>query len=53
VGNPLQLTGAFLVERGEIVRGFRSRTTADRVDYAGIACETRVPLDGDAAPAVH
>lgn len=38
VGNPLQLTGAFLVYRGEIVRSFRARTSADRADLSELAC---------------
>jgi hypothetical protein len=40
VGNPLQLTGAFLVHHGQIVRSVRHRTTADRPDYAELACPT-------------
>jgi len=38
VGDPRQLAGAFLVHRGEIVRSFRSQTSADRTNYAELAC---------------
>jgi peroxiredoxin len=44
VGNPLQLTGAFLVDRGQIVRSARLKSTAERPNYADMACGT--PLAG-------
>jgi hypothetical protein len=39
IGHGMQLAGAFLVDRGKVVRSYRCRTTADRIDYAGLACE--------------
>ncbi len=38
IGNGFQLAGVFLVDRGCIVRAYRHQTTADRPDYAGLAC---------------
>lgn len=40
IGHGMQLAGAFLVENGRIVNAYRCRTTADRMDYAGLACGT-------------
>jgi hypothetical protein len=37
-GHGFQLAGAFLVDRGRIVRSYRHQTTADRPDYAALAC---------------
>jgi peroxiredoxin len=37
-GDAAQLTGAFLVHRGEVIRAYRNRTTADRPNYADLAC---------------
>lgn len=39
VGTGLQLAGVFLLDHGQIVRGYRHRTSADRPDYASLACE--------------
>lgn len=39
IGHGMQLAGAFLVENGRIVNSYRCRTTADRMDYAAIACD--------------
>ncbi len=41
VGNPQQLAGAFVVDKGRIVQAYRHQTTADRPDYLhlpDIAC---------------
>lgn len=39
-GSMWQLTGAFLVHRGEIVRCYRNKSSSDRPNYAVIACGT-------------
>ena len=41
VGNGLQMPGAFLVRDGRIVHAFRHRSSADRPDYAGMACSMK------------
>jgi hypothetical protein len=38
VGNGLQMPGAFLIRNGQIVKEFRHRSSADRPDYAQMAC---------------
>lgn len=38
IGHGMQLAGAFLVDRGVVIRSYRCRTTADKVDFAGLAC---------------
>jgi peroxiredoxin len=38
LGDPRQLTGAFLIHRGQVIRGFRAQTSADRTDLAELAC---------------
>jgi len=38
IGNGMQLAGAFVVDHGRIVSSYRHQTTADRPDYAAIAC---------------
>ena len=43
IGNGLQLAGVFLVQNGRIVRSYRHRTTADRPNYAALACERPYP----------
>jgi hypothetical protein len=37
-GDGLQMPGAFVVYRGEIVDSYRHRTAADRPDYTAMAC---------------
>jgi len=37
IGNILQMPGAFLLDRGEIVCAFRHETIADRPDYKTLA----------------
>jgi peroxiredoxin len=44
VGNTLQLAGAVLIDRGQIVRAYRHQTTADRPDYADVACDVTPAL---------
>jgi hypothetical protein len=44
IGNGMQLAGAFLVDRGRIVRSYRHRTSADRPDYAELACSREVAV---------
>ncbi len=39
IGHGMQLAGVFLVDRGRIVTSYRHQSTADRPDYAKIACE--------------
>ena len=41
VGNALQMPGAFLIRHGRIVKAFRHQSSADRPNYAEIACPTR------------
>ena len=38
IGHGLQMSGAFVVQDGRIVRAFRARTSAERPDYAEMAC---------------
>ena len=38
VGNGMQLGGAFLLDHGRIIRSYRCQTTAERIDFAGLAC---------------
>ena len=38
IGHGMQLAGVFLVDQGRIVAAYRHRSTADRPDYAQIAC---------------
>lgn len=38
IGNVMQLAGAFLLDHGRIVRSYQHRTSADRPDYAELAC---------------
>jgi hypothetical protein len=42
IGNGMQLAGTFLLDHGQIVRSYRNRTSADRPDYAEIACSREV-----------
>lgn len=37
-GNPRQLAGVFLLENGNIIDSYHCRTTADRMDFSGMAC---------------
>lgn len=37
-GNVLQLSGAFVVYRGAILRAYRNRSTADKPDIAALSC---------------
>ncbi|MFM8394906.1 MAG: AhpC/TSA family protein [Acidobacteriota bacterium] len=40
VGDPLQMPGAFLIDKGRVVREYRHLTPADRPDYESLAvCE--------------
>jgi peroxiredoxin len=39
-GDPMQMPGVFVIRHGKIVRGYRHRTSADRPDYAELACST-------------
>ncbi|MEM7622656.1 MAG: SelL-related redox protein [Planctomycetota bacterium] len=38
VGDGFQMPGAFIVENGSVVREYRHKTSADRPDYARLAC---------------
>lgn len=38
VGNGLQMPGAFLIRNGQIVKAFRHQSSADRPNYAELAC---------------
>ena len=38
IGHGLQMPGAFVVQDGRIVRAFRARSSAERADYAEMAC---------------
>jgi hypothetical protein len=40
IGDPRQMPGVFLVDRGKIVRAVRHESAADRVDFADMACRT-------------
>lgn len=40
IGHGLQLAGAFLLDHGRIIRSYRHQTTADRPNYADLACTT-------------
>jgi peroxiredoxin len=37
-GDVAQLPGTFVVDKGQIVQAFRNKTSADRPDYAEMAC---------------
>lgn len=37
IGDTSQMPGAFVVHRGEVVRAFRHKTAADRLDYVALA----------------
>jgi hypothetical protein len=39
VGDIKQLTGAFLIERGKIVKAFRQKYSSDRPDYRAMVCD--------------
>jgi len=39
VGDVKQLTGAFLIHRGQIVKSFRQAYSSDRPDYNAMVCE--------------
>ncbi|MGN6544345.1 MAG: SelL-related redox protein [Aureliella sp.] len=39
VGDIKQLTGAFLVRDGKVVKAFRQRYSSDRPDYASMVCD--------------
>jgi peroxiredoxin len=41
VGNGLQMPGAFLIRNGEVVKAYRHESSADRPDYADMACSLR------------
>ena len=41
VGNGMQMPGAFLIRNGQIVKAFRHQSSADRPDYAEMACSIR------------
>ena len=41
VGSVLQMPGAFLIRNGQIVKAFRHQSSADRPNYAEIACSIR------------
>jgi len=41
IGNGLQMPGAFLIRDGKIVKAFRHQSSADRPNYADIACSIR------------
>jgi hypothetical protein len=41
IGNALQMPGAFLIRDGRIVKAFRHQSSADRPNYAEIACPLR------------
>lgn len=36
VGNPAQLGGAFVIDKGRIIRGYRHQTSADRPDFTAL-----------------
>ena len=38
-GDAFQLSGAFIVDKGEVTRAFRQRSAADRLDHQAFACE--------------
>lgn len=39
-GDPLQMPGLFLIERGKIIRSYPFKRASDRPDYLAFACET-------------
>lgn len=39
VGDIKQLTGAFLIERGTVVKEFRQKYSSDRPDFHSMVCE--------------
>ena len=39
VGDVKQLTGAFLIRHGKVVKSFRQRYSSDRPDYANLVCD--------------
>ena len=41
IGNGLQMPGAFLIRDGRIVKAFRHQSSADRPNYAELACSLR------------
>lgn len=38
-GNPFQMPGVFVLDRGKLVSGFQHRVASDRPDYLGLICQ--------------